>query len=125
MRDYTDEQLDTIDRLVAEKVMGLKVYFRPGPTMQIPCPENRPGCLVWHGRAIPHYSTDFTATLEVAEKMREIGKDLDFARELAGILALQGHFKLPGQVLWNLFYGLETAPLAICRAALKAVREVG
>ena len=109
-----------LDALVAEKVMGLK------PHRMISCPDNKPGCLVyhyegaWEGYVIPDYSTSISAAWEVVEKL--------------GVNDFVHLSWMPGHKLWtcsldstmfggyiNLSVEADTAPLAICRAALKVV----
>lgn len=99
-----------LDALVAEKVMG-----RTKPEHFVP--KN-----VW----LPHYSTDIAASWEVVEKMRSMG----FYYSVGSIVALGGrgptltesHAAGFGKrnALFETVSG-ETAPHAVCLAALKAV----
>lgn len=103
-----------LDALVAEKVMGCKpirTSFRP----MCGCGDQR------HGNDLSKYSTDIAAAWKVVEKLRAQNKltnlesipDSHFAFEIEpdprGIVEPQA---------WAVG---STAPLAICRAALKAV----
>ena len=111
-----------LDALVAEKVMGFDTSQLK--TMPIACPDGRPGCCVVHydtffanGSSLPPYSTSIAAAWEIVEKRVSEAKstDNDFA------LVWE-----PEQNTWCAqFDGIQafadTAPLAICRAALKAV----
>lgn len=101
-----------LDALVAEKVMGVKD------------PQMFPN----FGAAVPRYSTDIASAWLVVEKMRENIKD---------VLTLAGPSdetpkwwatfdkKWHGRASQNLFEweSGDTAPHAICLAALKAVGE--
>ena len=115
------------DALIAEKVMKLKVIN--GYVFErrmIPCPDNRPGCLVIHYGAIPipikSYTKDISAAWEVVEK---------FAHKASNKLAREQGFSYwqinayPDSG-WTCRIGsesvyAETAPLAICRASLLVI----
>ena len=128
-----------LDVLVAKKVMGicahvLHKYLKDNRNNYSDytvyrcrkCKKQISGLGAFEGKIIcPSYSTDIAAAMKIPARMRELGKDLDFARELANILTVNGFFKIPGQIIWNLFYGLEAAPLIICRAALEALEVMG
>jgi len=62
----------------------------------------------------PHYSTDIGAAWEVVEKMRKIKRPVDIYSSVNGWIANFDYM--------DIALG-ETAPLAICRAALLAVME--
>lgn len=100
-----------IDRLVAERVMGWTnlhvVGTRFGTT-----PEGK------SHRMVPQYSTDISAAWEVVEKLRQSGYQgrIDWARpELGYECAFWSSPILPNEMQ---FPRAETAPLAICLAAL-------
>lgn len=98
-----------MDALVAEKVMGIKRGDRPGEWL------NELGNWLCDTEDIPPYSTSISAAWEVVDKM-------------------DCYFKMTRSDLglyWE-FYGPKlgfsyapTVPLAICRAALKAVSNEG
>lgn len=98
-----------LDALVAEKVMGWTVAL-----------EDRGPCRVWRphensaerSQPIPPYSTSIEAAWEVVEKMRqrEFGFSLNDAW-IAWFLAAPNEYQADA----------DTAPHAICLAALKAV----
>ncbi len=92
-----------LDALIAENVMGLKHSCLDG---------NHTLC------GVKSYSTDISAAWEVVEKLvvgREVGLDRWPGSKLWLIIVREGN--LLKARLWA-----ETAPLAICRAALKTVQ---
>lgn len=124
-----------LDALVAEKVMGLNLTVIPET-----CPycdgyvsQNRdPGwcgsCGAYVNEPEP-YSTDIAAAWEVVEKMRTWkGKGTLGCRACIEIHSIDGSFE-EGEnkpylaMIWGKEGIAKTAPLAICRAALKAVME--
>lgn len=125
-----------LDALVAEKVMGCRVqhwsgYNSPG-TYRCGCGVV---CAYPHGVKdregqldgdLAYYSTDIAAAWEVVEKLRERGLHLDINNRQAcdGVDDMGGawwaefasaDYAVGGQAF------ADTAPLAICRAALAAV----
>lgn len=108
-----------LDALVAEKVMGLEVkpyeklkgsdipeYFG---TLWVPSADQNRGTPYQQWLPLPHYSTSIAAAWEVVEKL----KDDDFHLEEHGT-----HWKAGFGPRWR---GAETAPHAICLAALEAI----
>jgi hypothetical protein len=97
-----------LDVLVAEKVMGWTNLRTTKAGMRRGTPAEYPHI----GHEVPPYSTDMSAAWEVVEKMRE--------RE--GYAGVESNHDL-----WEASMGpwyvatAETAPLAICRAALAAI----
>lgn len=90
-----------MDEMIARKVINRKIGIRA------------------YDRRLPHYSTDIAAAWEVAEKLgsfwidhtvSDLGIDVEFFTSL-------DHSKE------RLVATADTAPLAICRAALLAVME--
>jgi hypothetical protein len=65
---------------------------------------------------VPHYSTDLSAAWQLVERIREPGHAFHLSRFDPCIWLAT--FRDDGYAAQA-----ETAPLAICRAALKAVRE--
>lgn len=114
-----------IDALIAEKVMGLEVSreVHPFKYHNVELDKERGG--VWSS-PIPAYSTDIAAAWEVVKK---IGKPIEI-RVDADEVSVSNHtcesIPLPG---WNwhqhVLEAAPTAPLAICRAALKAIELTG
>lgn len=102
-----------LDALVAEKVMGYpKEIISINGSVKSPNGD-------WMVREIDEYSTDISAAWEVAEKLgsfwidhtvSDLGIDVEFFTSL-------DHSKE------RLVATADTAPLAICRAALLAVME--
>jgi hypothetical protein len=104
-----------LDALVAEKVMGVGVEWWNGEPLYV---VTQDGHISSHHLA--EYSTDIAAAWEVAEKLRADGLEIsvhnswpynDGRRWCCDIMA---HGK------WDNAKA-ETAPLAICLAALKAI----
>lgn len=109
-----------LDALVAEKVMGLRVEWG----QDTPCPDcDEVGrycggrawcspCRAWYYSAYKDYSTDIAAAWEVVERL-VAGGERHFVVEKAGawLVRFREGDWLPG----------ETAPHAICLAALRAV----
>ena len=103
-----------LDALVAEKVMGMKVWKHDGSC----------GCRMADNDYLPNFSNDIAAAWEVVEKMR----NPKTAVSLATIWdhADGGKFKWVAKIE---FFGsdrfefalADSAPHAICLAALKAV----
>ena len=131
-----------LDALVAEKVMGLRldgdfpiqqdeaggwdpIDEEDGAGHQRrPCYRTcgdhpMPPYQYEHGstcrRVVPEYSTDIAAAWEVVEKLRPTGPKLSIHAARLGYDVEYG----PG---W--FVSAPTAPLAICRAALKAIKTL-
>lgn len=88
-----------IDALVADHVMGLS-----GPW----------GATFLGGKPLPHYSTDIAAAWEVVEKVGDI--------KLEGYRCVDGCFRwcVTTFDLDDIEIRADTAPMAICLAALKA-----
>ena len=107
-----------LDALVAEKVMGCKVYVEANGNPRCDCPGAnatgpRPHASYGLYASLKRYSTDIAAAWEVVEKMREDGFLVALYRSAGAWIADTN----PG-------YGKsDTAPHAICLAALRAVGE--
>ena len=124
-----------MDSLVAERVMRIAVFSKQySPSIQIPCPDNKPGCMVAHFKPVPHYSTDIADAWEVVEKItsKQCG-DADDFYVFEIIKRYQQWSVYIHHPLWNGRYNelspiyemheavADTAPLAICRAALRRI----
>ena len=121
-----------MDALVAERVMGWVHFTWKGysyflPQNEIPGPDVQ--LMIYPGRPVPLYSTDIAAAWLVVDKMGLSLVRVDAARWLVGqyreseyldteMGCIDGHFHYAG------FAVSDTAPLAICRAALKLSNEV-
>ena len=127
-----------LDALVAEKVMGIEVQWRPwhdrhGNEGREPYMANasRQGRLargqpLYSGGAINPYSTDISAAWEVVEKLRksyrvrihEFGSGWQASLEIK-----DGRLRYPIEISHegDESANSDTAPHAICLAALKAV----
>lgn len=98
-----------LDALVAEQVLGKKVeLYRLCPVPYHRFKDTEQG--------IPYYSTDIAAAWEVVEKVQRINGR--FRVDIVG--PCQGSDEYSVGFL-PMLSGYGTAPLAICRAALKAV----
>lgn len=124
----TDNEIDAMpagremDALVAEYVMG-----SPCPPMPVDGPDwgsQASQVEIWHEN-LPHYSTDIAAAWQVVKKFNN-----KLTIQGPNSIDLNEGFSYPDyweigfhEKSWsNKFRGVaETAPLAICRAALKAV----
>lgn len=101
-----------LDALIAEKVMGWerleKILHPPGPYEMN----------AW-GNMIPHYSTDIDAAWEVVEKMHSMRLQTSIITTEKGVSVTIDEFYChsPDETI------AETAPHAICLAALKALGE--
>lgn len=114
-----------MDRFIAEKVMGCRVlistdgqlYCRCGMTCNYPhAPDDRDSQLYGD---LYEFSTDIAAAWEVVEKLRE--RFAQVAIDVCGDL-WRARLYLDSDTLAELFADAteDTAPLAICRAALLA-----
>jgi hypothetical protein len=119
MMKMTDRELDA---LVAEKVMGWIIGY---PLADAPdgMPPRPPGDTRSHYDypvLVPAYSTDITAAWQVVEKMEDLGYHWRFANVIPSsdpIVYTMKFMRMDTDAKETEF----TAPLAICRAALKAV----
>ena len=115
-----------MDAIVAKEVMGYAVAVEESPS------SNGEAGKVWfivtsdngHSRnTIPEFSTDIGAALKVGEKMRSDGDEVSLQHRNMVENA-------PGTSIWTAWFGRAsdlawgvTPPLAICRAALLALRS--
>ena len=123
-----------MDALVAETVMGCKISYNHGGDPYCNCSESHPHNRFWDeicDDLLADYSERIAAAWEVVEKLAT----LDFDIELT--LSSKGPHDDPERYYCGVQYGddnapwkpefrycqiwASTAPLAICRAALKAV----
>lgn len=123
----TDEEINTpasrdLDRLVAEKVMK-QVRSGDCPIGDFNCPgiwTSRDEC--WWAPCLPCYSKDIAAAWEVVKRLRATGCAVHIGTHNNGhewtVRASRGCLRAS----WE-GHG-DTAPLAICRAALRAVAAV-
>jgi hypothetical protein len=98
-----------LDALVAEKAMGAKVWDRDGVLIMTRCSPHQ---------ELPHYSTDWAAVGNVVKEMQDYQKP----PQMGHPLHLQYHYWVKK---WYASIGAsealeDTAPLAICLAALRA-----
>jgi len=105
----TDRELDS---LIAERVMGWKV-FAGDPGYGRP-PGNHPLSLVLD--VLPNYSTSIVEAWQVVEKMRG-----DYELDLSDHVTYWTARFTKARSTSPHVIEAETAPLAICRAALKAL----
>ncbi len=116
-----------LDALVAEKVFGKKVHWRNDKWPFIKRPSTNweflgsiLGCLPPEcPPRLPRFSEDIAAAWEVVEKLLQMGMPVDLSSSEKGVhKAKVWTNSTILTVPWQ-----ETAPLAICRAALKAVEK--
>lgn len=120
--------LSKIDAFIAEKVMGHKVMIQTEP-YETSSLNLHPGELyIGEGERIPHYSSDIRAAWEVVEKIRSMkrfGSGLPFKIQqqdnLENGLWCVETSELSADYHKRVWVKADTAPLAICLAALKAV----
>lgn len=107
-----------LDELVAEKVMRMYLDFRSGKWIEPPCDSTSPitGIL----KRIPPYSIDIAAAWEIVSKMEDLEFDFQISNDQIGWLAIFTRKHADGGTTAYKGSG-ETAPHAICLAALKAV----
>jgi hypothetical protein len=109
-----------LDELIAEKVMDIVVLHNPG--VVAPDPVSGPPLLAykvdpWTIKVLPHYSTDIAAAWQVVTIATEF--ELWFnpdQQHWGGYIAF-------GDDEFGRVTDCDTAPLAICRAALAAVSQ--
>ena len=118
----TDRELDA---LVAEKVMGCRVAWNAAPYCD--CSVDRPHDIATDDDTfeLPFYSTDIAAAWEVVETLgynwslnRDVGKCWN-DYQIAGDLKYRFVLAAPGSPMEGVV--ADTAPRAICLAALKAM----
>lgn len=106
-----------LDALVAEKVMGIKL-----PTALIYRPCDVPDPKVLDDIILPHFSTDIAAAWEVVEKMKSFQLNLSNGNGYWACFfkdnTKNGEWSCPTTITYE---SAETAPLAICLAALKVM----
>jgi len=108
-----------LDALVAEKVMGWKKIKPPNPSFKLTWMWDRlEGALIEDAQLTPRYSTDIAAAWEVVGKFFKDGKQT---------AVLSRPWLIPPDYYAWIQYGKrcpgESAPHAICLAALKAVEK--
>jgi hypothetical protein len=100
-----------LDALVDEKVMGTRDIVRhlstTEPGIEIPCIHQ-----------VPPYSTDIADAWKIVEHMKAAGMEIQILYPSGAIFEWSVAFDNPFDAP---FAKAETAPLAICRAALAAV----
>ena len=143
--NYTQEQLRKIDALVAEHIFNRQI--KPLLTVEqfnmimnearrenLDLAARREECLaLMEVSPIPEYSTDIAAAWEVVEKLKQVPKKDAYGQPiLYNWIAVEQHIKgwIAGLKYFENFEGdyfmtdnyvvADTAPLAICLAALKA-----
>lgn len=116
--------LRSLDRLVAEKVMGWTPPTRPYQPWDMD-PVNHPGCVLVGNDSLPHFSESIADAWLVVERMREKGwwVDLRLGPDANGNTGLgTAWFEKDGnRVAWDAYH--QDIAVAICRAALQAVGE--
>jgi hypothetical protein len=112
-----------LDTLVAEKVMGWTKWRSP----VVPRGSAEPDCWLTNDRTSPTFkiahwspSTDIACAWQVVERMRDRGFALELHYEFGCSIQWVADFSNDGWSSTGEQLG-DTAPLAICRAALAAV----
>ena len=119
------------DNMQAGREMDAEVHRALWPRHNIQTFENL-DLLLWHfcdgsheksstcrWQMVPHYSTDIAAAWLMVEKM--LAEDIELHLAHDGTEWRVGTLYWNGE--WNEFSDAHAAPLAICRAALKAVHQ--
>ena len=105
-----------LDALIAEKVMKTFIPAGSNPTLRDDAWINETGYFVWEP---PPYSTSIADAWLVVEKLSALGMSVQVSLEQnrpCCCLAIQKDGQIIGECA-------DTAPLAICLAALKAVGD--
>ncbi len=107
-----------LDALIGEKIFGVRYEFMHNDYM-IPDPEDPVAYDV-----CPHYSTDIAAAWQVLEKLLTMTENRDIHLEHLGNDETEGYWGVStcyqlGE--WQDWMRAETAPLAICLAALQTI----
>lgn len=113
-----------MDQLIAERVLGRKAMLMPGGGlhfMDIPVPKTPDGRVMASPYTfVPHYSRDIAAAWEVVEKLAPDGfvlyRSWDVKSKPVWVVAQDCQDTLASELARH-----ESAPAAICLAALKAV----
>lgn len=115
-----------IDSLIATKVMGWKILTCKGIKIIAPPDYDGPDMMINADiKVIPSYSTDISAAWQVVEKMQEYGYILMLDATTTSEYYISFVGLKDGSHI-SFFGNANTAPMAICRAALKCVGvEVG
>lgn len=112
-----------MDKLIAEKVFGWDDFWCNDRQLMGYPPCEQVSIMEAERHPVPYYSTDIAATWEVVEKVASLGCGymVEDAEE-GHICTFFKGFKFPRRID-EYEAEADTAPLAICRAALKAVQE--
>lgn len=109
-----------LDALVAERVMGwTKTIVDNYPWQILP-----PDATELKAKSCPHYSTDIAAAWQVVEKLRQDRLYIEIVSEAEYFRCEVNHYT-PAAYQFKTEQHADTAPLAICLAALEAVRTDG
>mgnify|MGYP001243213261 CR=1 FL=1 len=106
-----------LDALVHELVMGLPTM----PMVKWTVVPGQPLTRTLDPFGVPAYSTDISAAWLVVEKLQEQGVRVDILSDWHGHRTCRVARK--SEILYDALDWSDTAPLAICRAALRAVRQ--
>ena len=108
-----------MDALIAEKVMGTPKGDRPGEWL------NEKGNWLCDTDELPPYSTSISAAWEVVEKLnKHCFHIMRFTfGEKEGVALESVWYRATFDYSEKIFVEAPSAPLAICRSALKAVEE--
>ena len=108
-----------MDALVAEKVMGLKLREDCCGEYEYEIVPNEPSSITCWAR-LPEYSTEIEAAWDIMDHLIDLHPAIMW-ENCEWECCLDDHNKGHGEQFWGY---ADTAPLAICRAALKAVEEI-
>ena len=114
-----------LDALVAEKVMGLHEFAAYAGNHKASLGWGNPEADMTRGElhSLPHYSTDITAAWKVVEKIKSTlpkdGPNGSFSMIFEDGIWFVGYYEHENG--WLNYFSSESAPHAICLAALNAV----
>lgn len=111
-----------IDKLIAEKVMGWRVFKTTEEWQKAGSPTGQKITVLDQTPKfeIPHYSTDIAAAWQVVEKMHSDGNHVQVWRNKNNNF-WRASMRFEHGKWGKYFTQANTAPLAICLAALKAI----
>lgn len=111
-----------LDALICHEIFGHVVAPDPDAFVTPLARHGEP--MIWSADGllpVPPYSTDIAAAWLVVEKLQEQGVRVDILSDWHGHRTCRVARK--SEILYDALDWSATAPLAICRAALRAVRQ--
>lgn len=137
MTSTTTDDLRQLDTQVAEQVFGIQKIFQPytvksassslyfgNPFDLVYIPSGKPPRThMIDAVAVPSYSTDIAAAMQVVEKMRECYPQIWFTCGFAGDDKWMAGFEWANTSDGSVSVIAESLPQAICEAALQVTKE--